>query len=194
MKKTSITAGIASALVAAALVAGCTASNGSAGSSSTGTADSVADPSAAPAVEAGPALPEVQLSTDEWVQVTPGAPLPEVVLADAKAQINAEVAKLEAMNLPTHGSVPTEQRVYLKDSQVTAETLSEDLSSATGRTVFTVFGVYGSPDEIYSILWAVTPWSPAKLMATETKDEMAANITAWIAAQPDPSLYEVVIP
>ena len=144
-----------------------------------------------------PNLTKIGLSDGTWTTMEPGGPIPEEIVADVKARLNAGIAAIEALNLPSNGeNAPADTRGTLALVENTATNLSKDLSAATGRTVFVVFQTWGGNDaSFYSTAWVSSGgYSVAGLKQKPTKDAYLAALNAWIAAQPDPSAYEVIAP
>lgn len=128
-------------------------------------------------------LPEGQvaypLASGEHVVVEATAPLPDAVRADMTAAVTAGVGPL------TDGfSAYAFALSYVKSA-----------STSAGKNVLIVFhnplGSFGD-EEPYPI-WITKGTMPAAIQGTLGLEEQIANVEAFIAAQPDPSLWDYVV-
>ena len=151
----------------------------------------VTEPTEAPA----PELPTAYIG-GEQVPVDPALPLQENVIEAVRAVTSANTAAIVATNPPANGE-SVEAGVADATATSQARSLSASLSEATGRTVFVIAQGWGSADgDTYEMLWAVyheAGLPSTKVRASASKDAVINGINAWIAAQADPSAYEVVV-
>lgn len=187
-KNTRLASAAAGAILIGTLLTGCATTAPAAAPTST-------SPTSA-ATTAPAALPEVYFrDTDTYLPVDPALPIPENVIEAVRATTTEKAAAVAALNLPSDGASTPEQRSTITESLDSGRALSANLSEATGRTVFVVFHTWGGNDAgVYGMVWVSTSESTVTgVRGSPDKDAVVEGITAWVAAQPDPSAYEIVV-
>ncbi len=180
-------------LLTVGLIAGCsTPSNGPAATPPTASPTAAVTTAPEPVtVTAGDTVTEEQaeelaegqvaypLASGERVVVEATAPLPDAVRADMVAAVTAGVSPL------TSGF----------DAYAFAMSYTKSASAAAGKNVLVVFlsPLASFGDEEPHPIWITKGTMNPPIQATLGLEEQIANVEAFIAAQPDPSLWDYVV-
>ena len=127
------------------------------------------------------------------------APLPEPVKAAIAAPVAAATEASRATGI-TGDTVTNAQKATNEAILQTAQAKATAASKATGHDVIVIYSKHSSADGGVHWGWVWCPiggtgsaYKPATIKAAFDRDALVAQTQAWVAAQPNPAGFEIVV-
>jgi hypothetical protein len=126
------------------------------------------------------------------------APLPETVKAAVASSVSAAHAAVVASGI-TGSTATAEQATLVAAIQSNAKDKATRIAALSGRKILVVTPIYAAPDGTtygwawYAVASASAGYPNHAVQGGFSRDEFVSGLQAWVAAQSDPTSYEIIV-